>query len=366
MLDMNTIFEKIKSICDQNLTNLYPHNIPDTILERYQQELKYLKDSKYIYAFDVFRLLSEEAKRNNVSFGVRGTLTGSLIYYLLSENSYNPMQAHYYCGTCGYYEEVDTNLFGIDLPDKICPCCGKAIYGDGFNIPIESVWGNDGKKIIGFDCNVSSKFYPIARALLEREYSEYVNEIDDYHTMEVSSVMDMLDELRCKNPSLVNVSIHKILKNISWEQILDVLKSLDDCGLSMYQMFNPYTFSEMVNAEACVRNTYSWKEDEETVISKYKAMVNQTDFQKYPCHTREDFFECLIEAGVDRTYAFDVSEKIRKGYGGIESRKEYFGALGMPEYIKNISRNYSYVCSRAQCVDSMIRYALMAYLKFYS
>ena len=70
---------------------------------------------------------------------------------------------------------MDTNLFGIDLPQKKCPHCNADILADGYNLPIESVWGNNGKKYISFEYNVNSEFLPFARRVLQSVYPD--NEI---------------------------------------------------------------------------------------------------------------------------------------------------------------------------------------------
>lgn len=167
--------ENIKNACENKLSILYPVNPPEDIISRYHQELMYLEHSEFIDDFELFRLLSNEAARCSTIITMRGTIMGSLTYYLLGNNCFNPLPAHYYCPKCGHYELVNTHLFGIDLPEKICPDCGTPILADGYNEPFESVWGTAGKKLLSFDYNICSEFLPFARRVLERLYPE--NEI---------------------------------------------------------------------------------------------------------------------------------------------------------------------------------------------
>ena len=111
------------------------------------------------------------SKSSNI-INVRGTLAGSILYFLLGNNSFNPLPPHYYCTKCGHYETVDTHLFGIDLPPKKCPHCNTDILADGYNLSIESVWGNTGKKLISFDYNVNFEFLPFARRVLQSAYPD--------------------------------------------------------------------------------------------------------------------------------------------------------------------------------------------------
>lgn len=86
--------------------------------------------------FDCFH----KKQKSSVPLHMKGTVMESFIYYLLGVNCFNPLPVHYYCTDCGYYEEIHTHLFGIDLPSKKCPQCGKdinSLYPDNLVIP----WG---------------------------------------------------------------------------------------------------------------------------------------------------------------------------------------------------------------------------------
>ena len=165
-------FQNIKNACQSRLEEIYPIGIPEDINSRYAKELSFLERSDYIDDFEIFRRLSEETKKSSNIINVRGTLAGSILYYLLGNNSFNPLPPHYYCTQCGHYEIIDTHLFGIDLPQKKCPHCNTDIFADGYNLPIESVWGNTGKKLISFDYNVNSEFLPFTRRVLQSAYPD--------------------------------------------------------------------------------------------------------------------------------------------------------------------------------------------------
>ena len=127
---INHALENITAACQKKLSLLYPQGVPESVYIRYKKELSFLSDSNLIDDFEIFRLLSEEAKKSSTPVRTRGTVMGSFIYYLLGVNCFNPLPVHYYCTDCGYYEEVNTHLFGIDLPLKKCPRCGNDISAE--------------------------------------------------------------------------------------------------------------------------------------------------------------------------------------------------------------------------------------------
>ena len=89
-----------------------------------------------------------------------------------------------------------------------------------------------------------------------------------------------------------------------------------------------------------------------------EKILSNADFQKYPCVTREDFFDYMMEYGLDRETAYTFSEIIRKG----GSRREYdFHTLAIPQELKNVAMMYQYVFPRGQGIEYILFYARMAY-----
>lgn len=89
-----------------------------------------------------------------------------------------------------------------------------------------------------------------------------------------------------------------------------------------------------------------------------EKILNNADFQKYPCVTREDFFDYMVECGLDRAEAYKFSEIIRKGRS---PREPEFDALPIPEELKNVAKMYAYVFPRSHCIEYLLMYARMAY-----
>lgn len=423
--------ENIENSCIRTLNTLYPMGVPDEIYKRYWDEITFLKKSKYVDDFEIFRRLSDETRKSTNLMQVRGTITGSFLVYLLSNGGYNPLPGHYYCKECGYYERVDTNQMGIDLPPKNCPKCRTLLYADGFNLPIESVWGTNGSKIISTECNITAEFFPYAKRVLQTIYPKneivpwgmfempdignapvqarpvigisqmgYViiptgNTITDYDhllsyldngeacltgggwELEESFLkpirlfplhtMEYLLKLQKATGIYANELSVKELREITWSNLYNST-ILDQVTSSRFHEYHPKTFKDMMNLMAYGHNTYIWTTDELDSTcefnnaSKFKQMINSELFKKYPCFTREDFFEYMLSEGIDRALAFEASEQIRKGRGAATGKfsDEYF-SLPIPDEIKELSKQYRYVFPRAHCVEYMLGYMKLAY-----
>ena len=149
--------DNITTACQEKLSFLYPQGVPEAVRDRYTKELNLLTHSDLIDNFEIFRLFSEEAKKSSVPIHMKGTVMGSFIYYLLGVNCFNPLPVHYYCTDCGYFEEVHTHLFGIDLPSKKCPQCGKEHAIDLNDAIIDGVLDLYGLDIFCTECSAKRR-----------------------------------------------------------------------------------------------------------------------------------------------------------------------------------------------------------------
>jgi len=418
-------FEHVKLTCDKRLADLYPQKIPADIRTRYEQELSFLEKSDYIDDFEILRCLTAEIEKSATLITVRGTLSGSLLYYLLNKQSFNPLPVHYYCSACGHYEAVQTRLFGIDLPPKSCPVCGKELFAEGFNLSAESVWGTDGKKLITFDYNVNSEFLPFAHRMLKHLYpanqviplgvfemenattSPYMYTkavgicpsgyailptgctIEDYP--DLSSCLENGDPCITGNPweleqsQIRSVKLYPLpdlekliqlqrltgvyaaelstekLREITWSNLF--YSTL--CNYTTSQLLHelrPRTFKDIIACEACSHSTMTCQNETDFNIYKYLQETSSSAFQTYPCYTREDFYDYMIEAGIEKETAFRAAELIRKGSGPSTGRyHDDLFALPIPELLLEVASKYRYLFPRAHCVDFILLYAKIAY-----
>ena len=155
------------------------------------------------------------------------------------------------------------------------------------------------------------------------------------------------------------------LRDITWSNIYNSTILCQHTSM-LFHEFKPKNFRDMVALEASSHNTTTWPKDVESRISlfDFKQMISTESFQKYPCFTREDFFDYLIETGVDRETAFVASEMIRKGRASEKvkaSLKEKFEALNIPEEIREVAKYYLYLFPRAHCIEYALIYARLAY-----
>ena len=166
----NRSVQYLRNCCEDALHELYPAGIPNEVSQRFEQEIDYLSEKPDCHDdFLLFKELSDAAKRTCGKLYLAGTITNSILIYLLGDHELNPMPAHYYCPNCGYYHEESQAVVGLDLPERNCPHCRSALRRDGFSLREEYVWKASSE--MTFEYRMTSRVIPLARKVIERHCS---------------------------------------------------------------------------------------------------------------------------------------------------------------------------------------------------
>lgn len=417
---LENAYENIQKACELRLQELYPIGVPDFVQERYEQEMKYLETCQQIDDFEILRLLHNEAVKCSQFLSVRGTTTCSYIVYLLTKSILNPLPTHYYCPSCGHYEIINTKLFGMDLPDSNCPQCNTPLIADGFNLASEMFWDISSKYPLSFEYNISEEFLPFAKRLLDSLYPNNVvaplgiynrnqeettvgitqhgflilpagQAMEDYPEMTAylengdlcltGNILNIqehymhriymhphpfvhnLVELQRKTGLYANEITQKDLRTLNWND-LNNTTALTDAESRLFYEYKPKTFYDMVSLACAGHNTYkNTKYSNRGDFYGIPEIFNIPEFKKYPCYTRDDFFDSLIELGYDREKAYEISRFIRMGKQNSCSQKfiDQFEAYDLPEDLKTVAKQFLYIFPRSHGAEYVLLFARLAY-----
>ncbi len=419
-------YESVRNACCQKVQELYPHGVPSLVQERLDTELCYLLKSVYTQDdYEIYRQLCIEARKCCQYFTLPHFLSGSYLLYLMGDGRYNPLPTHYYCSVCGHFEAVETQLYGIDLPDRSCPDCGSPMSGDGFRLDVESVFTPDGNRMPYFEYHISDSFRPFVFKVLTRLYPDNVivpsgtweeapgdnpydlscckvvpsgfvilpsgHTLDDYAELKTyledgtpcidrescilgadspkaigfltRTVVDKLLLLQQKTGTYIHEIGLKELHGITYYDMVNSY-TLHPTEVNLFQENKPRNFTEMVHFHAMSRNSCKAPDPRHSEWSTdIGRLMASPEYAKYPCATREDLYELLLACSNTQKYAFAISDSTRKGrFRWFEDHyRDSAAEYILPSELRTLAMQYTYMAPRAHCVERSLLNARMAY-----
>ena len=374
-------YDKIYKLAYERAKEIYGESLPYLIAERLEKEFLFIK--KYNYAG--YYLLAYKAVsyiRQSGEYVTNRDYSSALVAFLLGINTANPLPPHYYCTDCHYVHFDNSQIDGFNLPDKVCPICGRSLKKDGHNIPCEMFMGQDGSKLPDFGLIFP---YEIKHAVTEYLVNYFVKEFG-YTENEIRDVIRKTNILSINSSSVTKTGVFRFLEDFTGvllnsvpfgdSKVFEFFSNPDsvgtiyfysDCTKNVLSYFKPKSFDDLVRIVGMAGGTCLTASDCVAILNGNFDKCNLNELPLF----REDVFNRLMKYGFARNIALEISEYVSHGHfkRSCNQTSKYIGMMlenGVHEGYIKVLRKLDYLFPKSRSVvDAMNLYRLAWYKVYY-
>ena len=317
-------------------------NVPDLrIVSRFYGEKQAFMQYEVGKHFYDLAGLRQEVEDAGEQLNVKAPVASCFVAYLLGATDENPLPAHYYCPKCKTVLWMEGRCV-FDLRDRFCSC-GEKRKPEGFDIPFETYLPY-AKKLRAADITDESYL-----ELSEVTFSHYQKPLLD--TTNICKRLEKATGVCMDSIDLNDLEVkHRFLVG-DFEYLVG--SGGEKAIKQMITLTHPVTYNELLKLIGLAHGTCTWRYNAEYLLAD--GVCSLADIPA----TRDEVFMSIRDAMRDcdfhdTGFAFDVSNKARRGYYQEHGMDDYtngtLSMLGLDSWFGSYIRAAHYMSIKALAV----------------
>lgn len=352
--------EEIWNKAEQRLYELYG-DYPDLcIVNRFLSEKMALAHFGVAEYFDELAgICRESIEKYNEKLIVKNTVSCCFSAYLLGASEINPLPMHYYCPKCKrveWVDDLDNDKCLFDMKHTRTCECGAEMKIDGYDISWQTY--------LSYAQRLNAKDVP-------KTYKDLIDVLTKKHfqfsLLGVGQICHLLGQATGISPDDIDLNDCEVKNKLLGGDFSCAPPKLAEFLKQAYTVAQPCSYADLLKLIGMAHGTLTWRNAEELLLS------GECKLSDIPA-IRDDVFmmirDALQERGVyDTGFAFDVSEKARRGYYAEHRMDGYtietLKNLGFDDWFASYLLGTRYLSTRALSVLELRYIILLSYFKTY-
>ena len=374
---MENAEEIVRTMTYEKAHRIYGDPLPDIVSARLERELNAIINNGFSVLYLSAQKLVKKSLDNGYLVGSRGSVGSSLVAFMMGITEVNALYPHYICDNpeCKHSEFIEREGVGIDLPDKICPKCGKKLRKDGYSIPFEVFMGFKGDKVPDIDLNFSGEY----QSEIHRYCEELFGKENVFKAGTISTLAEKNAEAYVRkyfednNLNAVRAEIIRLgrlcqgAKKTTGQHPGGMV--IVPQGNSIYEFCPVQRPANDETSESTTTHYDYHVMDEQLVKLDILGFVRNGQATLSQIITvRDDIMNYLIDQGLDNSDAFKIMEFVRKGKPKKEPENwEKFSTMmkekNVPDWYIESCRRIEYMFPKGHAVAYVMMAMRIAYFK---
>ena len=352
--------EEIWNKAYKRIFELYGETPDIQIANRFLSEKMFLADYGVAEYFDeLAEICRESIEKYNEKLIVKNTVSCCFTAYLLGASEINPLPMHYYCPKCKRVEwvnDLDNDKCLFDMKHTRTCECGAEMKIDGYDISWQTY--------LSYAQRLNAKDVP-------KTYKDLLDVLTKKHfqfsLLGVGQICHLLGQATGISPDDIDLNDCEVKNKLLGGDFSCASPKLAEFLKQAYTVAQPCSYADLLKLIGMAHGTLTWRNAEELLLS------GECKLSDIPA-IRDDVFmmirDALQERGVyDTGFAFEVSEKARRGYYAEHRMDGYtietLKSLGFDNWFASYLLGVRYMSTKALSVMELHYIILLTWYQTY-